>query len=257
MRPLWFDFPDDTTAWTVDDQYLFGPFRACRACHQLRRPVSTAIPPRRGGVDGRVQLRGTQWRPMGHRCRTAPTHTRIFSRWSGGAPVALPVTSKLRRRLNRFRRTVDRSVVVERGTSRRTTLRAHTYACQLPGILRRPHVLAQVCLTTRPKEVIADGIHQQRSTGPPRRSSRETYSCCRGRMQPDVRADQHASRRVHDGTGPKRDAHDERVHLYHACHAARHRRFREAQPGRDDQGGQRCQYASYLCPAAPDRTARR
>ena len=25
MRPLWFDFPDDTTAWTVEDQYLFGP----------------------------------------------------------------------------------------------------------------------------------------------------------------------------------------------------------------------------------------
>jgi alpha-D-xyloside xylohydrolase len=25
MRPLWFDFPDDATAWTVEDQYLFGP----------------------------------------------------------------------------------------------------------------------------------------------------------------------------------------------------------------------------------------
>ncbi|HTW08013.1 MAG TPA: TIM-barrel domain-containing protein [Acidimicrobiales bacterium] len=25
MRPLWYDFPDDTTAWTVEDQYLFGP----------------------------------------------------------------------------------------------------------------------------------------------------------------------------------------------------------------------------------------
>ena len=25
MRPLWFDFPDDSTAWTVEDQYLFGP----------------------------------------------------------------------------------------------------------------------------------------------------------------------------------------------------------------------------------------
>jgi alpha-D-xyloside xylohydrolase len=25
MRPLWFDFPDDPTAWTVEDQYLFGP----------------------------------------------------------------------------------------------------------------------------------------------------------------------------------------------------------------------------------------
>jgi alpha-D-xyloside xylohydrolase len=25
MRPLWFDFPNDTTAWTVEDQYLFGP----------------------------------------------------------------------------------------------------------------------------------------------------------------------------------------------------------------------------------------
>ncbi len=25
MRPLWFDFPDDATAWAVEDQYLFGP----------------------------------------------------------------------------------------------------------------------------------------------------------------------------------------------------------------------------------------
>jgi alpha-D-xyloside xylohydrolase len=25
MRPLWFDYPDDTTAWTIEDQYLFGP----------------------------------------------------------------------------------------------------------------------------------------------------------------------------------------------------------------------------------------
>ena len=25
MRPLWFDFPDDATAWTIEDQYLFGP----------------------------------------------------------------------------------------------------------------------------------------------------------------------------------------------------------------------------------------
>jgi alpha-D-xyloside xylohydrolase len=25
MRPLWFDFPDDPTAWTIEDQYLFGP----------------------------------------------------------------------------------------------------------------------------------------------------------------------------------------------------------------------------------------
>jgi alpha-D-xyloside xylohydrolase len=25
MRPLWFDFPDDATAWTIEDQFLFGP----------------------------------------------------------------------------------------------------------------------------------------------------------------------------------------------------------------------------------------
>jgi alpha-D-xyloside xylohydrolase len=25
MRPLWFDFPDDATAWAIEDQYLFGP----------------------------------------------------------------------------------------------------------------------------------------------------------------------------------------------------------------------------------------
>jgi alpha-D-xyloside xylohydrolase len=25
MRPLWFDFPDDATAWTIEDQYMFGP----------------------------------------------------------------------------------------------------------------------------------------------------------------------------------------------------------------------------------------
>jgi alpha-D-xyloside xylohydrolase len=25
MRPLWFDFPDDATAWTIEDEYLFGP----------------------------------------------------------------------------------------------------------------------------------------------------------------------------------------------------------------------------------------
>ena len=25
MRPLWFDFPDDATAWSVEDQYMFGP----------------------------------------------------------------------------------------------------------------------------------------------------------------------------------------------------------------------------------------
>ncbi len=25
MRPLWFDFPEDATAWTIEDQYLFGP----------------------------------------------------------------------------------------------------------------------------------------------------------------------------------------------------------------------------------------
>jgi alpha-D-xyloside xylohydrolase len=25
MRPLWFDFPDDRAAWSIEDQYLFGP----------------------------------------------------------------------------------------------------------------------------------------------------------------------------------------------------------------------------------------
>jgi alpha-D-xyloside xylohydrolase len=25
MRPLFFDFPDDATAWTIEDQYMFGP----------------------------------------------------------------------------------------------------------------------------------------------------------------------------------------------------------------------------------------
>ena len=25
MRPLWFDFPQDPRAWTVEDQFLFGP----------------------------------------------------------------------------------------------------------------------------------------------------------------------------------------------------------------------------------------
>jgi alpha-D-xyloside xylohydrolase len=25
MRPLWFDFPDDATSWTIEDEYLFGP----------------------------------------------------------------------------------------------------------------------------------------------------------------------------------------------------------------------------------------
>jgi alpha-D-xyloside xylohydrolase len=25
MRPLWFDFPADTSAWDVEDEYLFGP----------------------------------------------------------------------------------------------------------------------------------------------------------------------------------------------------------------------------------------
>ena len=86
------------------------------------------------------------------------------------------------------------------------------------------------------------------SPGPPRRPAWEADSCCRGGVQPDVRADHHPSRRVHDAPSSQRDAHDERVHLYHACHAARHRRFREAQPGRDDQGGQRSQYADTYVP---------
>jgi len=25
MRPLWFDFPSDEMAWTIEDQFLFGP----------------------------------------------------------------------------------------------------------------------------------------------------------------------------------------------------------------------------------------
>ena len=25
MRPLWFDFPEDRAAWSIEDQYLFGP----------------------------------------------------------------------------------------------------------------------------------------------------------------------------------------------------------------------------------------
>ena len=25
MRPLFYDFPDDKTAWEIEDQYMFGP----------------------------------------------------------------------------------------------------------------------------------------------------------------------------------------------------------------------------------------
>ena len=44
MRPLWFDFPDDATAWDVEDQYLFGPSVLVAPVTSFGGAVSQRVP---------------------------------------------------------------------------------------------------------------------------------------------------------------------------------------------------------------------
>jgi hypothetical protein len=80
-RPLFYDFPDDTQAWTVDDEYMFGRVSGRAGPGDGRAETQRLLPGwRRGGVEAPLHGRGAQGREHGGRAGAAGRVPAVYAR---------------------------------------------------------------------------------------------------------------------------------------------------------------------------------